>query len=122
MTHVTQSENGHSEKWYWPAQGFGELAVRLLQHRLDKKAAGRIACCRNEELMSDIWFDGFPELIQRKQTVGAMYRKHTPSEQSNTQSLREHNAKQIVKLSTRRQKRRPRLGNAPAKTSNKAAA
>jgi len=122
MTHVTLSENGHSEKWYWPAQGFGELAVRFLQHRLDKKAASRMACCQNEELMLDLWFDGFPELIERKQTLGAMYGKHTLGEQPVTQSVREHKAKRIVKLCTREQMRRSRSGSAPAKTSNKAAA
>ena len=122
MIHVTQSDIGHSERWNWLVAGLGEFAVRILQNNLNRKAAGRMVCCQNEELMLDLWFDGFPELIEQKQTMGAMYRQRNPGEMSDTQPLRKYNEKRIVKLGTSEQKRRPRLGSVTAKTSTKVAA
>lgn len=122
MTHVTQSENGHSEKWYWPVSGFGAFAIRILQNKLEKKAAGRMACCQNEELMSDLWFDGFPELIEQKQTVGATYSKHTIGEQSDAQTAGEHNENRLIQLPANDKERRRLSGQALARPLVKIAA
>jgi hypothetical protein len=122
MTRVTQSENHQPEKWYWPALGFGDLAARFLQRKLDKKIAGRSACCQNEELVSDFWFDSFPEPIERKQAMRAMYCKQSLGEQSRTQPALEHNEKRVIKLHGREQKSLSHPGNVPAKTHIKAAA
>lgn len=122
MTRVTQSKNRQPEKRHWPALGFGELAARFLQRKLDKKAAGRSACCQNEELMSDLWFDGFPEPIERKQAMLAMYCKQSLGEQADTQPTRKDSEKRLIKFQTREQKRLSRPGNVSAKTPIKAAA
>ena len=122
MTRVTQSENHQPEKSDWPALGFGELAARILQRKLDKKAVGLSACCQNEELMSDLWFEGFPEPAERKQAMLAMYCKEPFGERSGTKPTRENGEKRLIKFQTREQKRPSRPGNVSVKTPIKAAA
>lgn len=122
MARVTQSEIHQPEKWYWQALGFGELAARFLQRKLEKKAAGRSACCQNEELMPDLWFEGFLEPAERKQAMLAMYCKQSPGEHSDIQPTREHSEKRLIKFQTREQKRLSHPGNVSSKTPIKAAA
>lgn len=84
MTRVTQSDNNSRMNWQWPVSGLGKYAMyhweKSLQRKLDGKAAGRNACCENDELLSDIWFNGFPEAIEKRQVMLAMYLKQDPDE------------------------------------------
>ena len=46
---------------------------RLISRRGERISASRALCCHDAELTSDIWFDGFPELVERKARLQTMY-------------------------------------------------
>ena len=122
MTRVTLSECRRLATWYWSVEGLGGLASRCLQHKLDKKSAGRGSCCENEELMSDLWFDGFPELIERKQVILALYQKQEQETETKPLSVRKRPVLHSIKLHWQKDKVPSRHKNARTASDTKAAA
>lgn len=72
--------------------------------------------------MSDLWFDGFPELMEHKQIVLALYQEHDKNIETKPQTIHQRPVPHAVKVHMQKGKPPSRRKRARAISNIKAAA